>query len=272
MTDERLSRPSERHDCGARGRALHDPPCPACEAEKSPPHAPRSAVKRTHDSLPRLRLLLPWLAPEMTETPKFEYTVAIQTRYNGRHFRSRLEARWAVFFDALGISYFYEPDGFALPSGDRYQPDFYLPHVHLRGWGGPGVYIEVKPTYDAVAVVHGTLSEFGCGFRDFKSGGPLPSQLIDRHPNEHNLIVLVGEVGIRGAGYEGYMQYGPWFDIGMAWHRCDECRAVKIDFEGGSYDECPVCKSHCWTNNKDLPLAVEQALSMRFDRQGGARR
>lgn len=28
---------------------------------------------------------------------------AIQTRYAGHHFRSRLEARWAVFFDYLGV-------------------------------------------------------------------------------------------------------------------------------------------------------------------------
>ena len=28
---------------------------------------------------------------------------AIETKYKGYRFRSRLEARWAVFFDALGI-------------------------------------------------------------------------------------------------------------------------------------------------------------------------
>jgi hypothetical protein len=32
----------------------------------------------------------------------------IETRYNGYRFRSRLEARWAVFFDTLGIEYQYE--------------------------------------------------------------------------------------------------------------------------------------------------------------------
>lgn len=29
----------------------------------------------------------------------------IETKYKGYRFRSRLEARWAVFFDALGISW-----------------------------------------------------------------------------------------------------------------------------------------------------------------------
>jgi len=36
---------------------------------------------------------------------------AIQTEYKGYLFRSRLEARWAVFFDACGIEYEYEPEG-----------------------------------------------------------------------------------------------------------------------------------------------------------------
>ena len=54
----------------------------------------------------------------------------IQTRYAGCHFRSRLEARWAVFFDKLGIRWEYEPQGFELPSGRRYLPDFWLPDSH----------------------------------------------------------------------------------------------------------------------------------------------
>lgn len=35
----------------------------------------------------------------------------IETRYAGCRFRSRLEARWAVFFDALKIEWEYEPEG-----------------------------------------------------------------------------------------------------------------------------------------------------------------
>lgn len=48
----------------------------------------------------------------------------IQTHYKGYHFRSRLEARWAVFFDALGLKWEYEPEGFDLGEGDFYLPDF----------------------------------------------------------------------------------------------------------------------------------------------------
>ena len=54
---------------------------------------------------------------------------AIETQYKGYRFRSRLEARWAVFFDALGIKWEYEPEGFEIPFDDgniRYLPDFKL--------------------------------------------------------------------------------------------------------------------------------------------------
>ena len=61
---------------------------------------------------------------------------AIETHYNGYRFRSRLEARWAVYFDALGIEYEYEPEGYVLQGGSTYLPDFYLPLVDA--------YVEVK--------------------------------------------------------------------------------------------------------------------------------
>ncbi len=50
----------------------------------------------------------------------------IQTEYKGYLFRSRLEARWAVFFDAMGIEWEYEPEGLVLSDGTWYLPDFYL--------------------------------------------------------------------------------------------------------------------------------------------------
>lgn len=50
----------------------------------------------------------------------------IQTEYKGYLFRSRLEARWAVFFDALGIKWEYEKEGYDL-EGEWYLPDFWLP-------------------------------------------------------------------------------------------------------------------------------------------------
>ncbi len=51
---------------------------------------------------------------------------AIETKYNGYKFRSRLEARWAKFFDALGVKYEYEPEGVDLYYNGKYLPDFRL--------------------------------------------------------------------------------------------------------------------------------------------------
>jgi len=62
---------------------------------------------------------------------------AIETAYKGYRFRSRLEARWAVFFDEMGIDWIYEPEGYT--DGDVcYLPDFYLSQVDM--------YAEAKPT------------------------------------------------------------------------------------------------------------------------------
>mgnify|MGYP000715803670 CR=1 FL=1 len=55
---------------------------------------------------------------------------AKDTPYKGHLFRSRLEARFAVFFDALGITWQYEPEGFDLPDGTSYLPDFWLPNIN----------------------------------------------------------------------------------------------------------------------------------------------
>jgi hypothetical protein len=70
----------------------------------------------------------------------------IETEYAGCRFRSRLEARWAVAFDALGERWLYEPQGFNLrtPHGlpVQYLPDFYLPERQ--------VWVEVKGSNDAL--------------------------------------------------------------------------------------------------------------------------
>lgn len=64
---------------------------------------------------------------------------AIETTYAGCRFRSRLEARWAVFFDSFGIPWMYEPEGYVI-DGRLYLPDFYLPEcatwVEVKGHEG----------------------------------------------------------------------------------------------------------------------------------------
>lgn len=60
----------------------------------------------------------------------------IPTRHNGVLYRSRTEARWAVFFSTLEAEATYEPESFSI-DGAWYLPDFFC----LR-WN---LYIEVKP-------------------------------------------------------------------------------------------------------------------------------
>jgi hypothetical protein len=75
----------------------------------------------------------------------------IQTRYAGCLFRSRLEARWAVLFNAANIPWRYEPEGYELDDDTFYLPDFFLPFHDTEHYAEgnpqePGVWVELKPT------------------------------------------------------------------------------------------------------------------------------
>ena len=103
---------------------------------------------------------------------------AIETIYKGYRFRSRLEARWAVFFDALGIDWQYEVEGFELDNGEWYLPDFkikamvlapcrdgqecYNKDINFNLFKTDALYIEVKPSYDSMLyeVVEGKAGSF----------------------------------------------------------------------------------------------------------------
>lgn len=52
---------------------------------------------------------------------------AIKTKYKGVLFRSKLEAQWAKFFDAIAMPWIYEPEGYVFEDGTTYLPDFFLP-------------------------------------------------------------------------------------------------------------------------------------------------
>lgn len=95
----------------------------------------------------------------------------IDTLYNGYRFRSRLEARWAVFFDHCKEQYIYEDQGFRLPSGP-YLPDFFFPKRNG--------FIEVKPA-----------SQLPTRCFEFDSGLPYNSPICDDLPRE---IILAFEL------------------------------------------------------------------------------
>lgn len=139
----------------------------------------------------------------------------IETAYRGCRFRSRLEARHAVFLDTLGVPWSYEIEGFEL-GGIRYLPDFWLPEQ--------GCWVEVKPcapsagerekagrlaaaTGCPVYVVHGEIAV----------------------PPEHDFA-------------EGAWRFDPegGMDNGQLWCECPDCGRLGIRFEGRA-DRLP-CK------------------------------
>lgn len=71
------------------------------------------------------------------------YTIkAHPTKYSGVEFRSRLEARWAAFFDLAEWKWEYEPFDF-----QGWTPDFFVswPCKHSDCNGSHSLLVEVKP-------------------------------------------------------------------------------------------------------------------------------
>lgn len=126
---------------------------------------------------------------------------AIETTYNSYKFRSRIEARWAVFFDTLGICYEYEKEGFDLGHGMYYLPDFWLPEHEC--------YIEIKgaePTIDEDAKA-ARLAEH--------SGKPV-----------YTFWGEVGSFADNNASLNGGMDYDHW------WCECPICGKYGITLNG----------------------------------------
>ena len=97
-----------------------------------------------------------------------EYRIkAHSTIYNGVRFRSRLEARWAAFFDIQDWNWKYEPVDLV-----GWTPDFWLsiPCGHSECNGNHELYIEVKP--------YEKIEQFkGHAIRNFDEWGlPSPAQ------------------------------------------------------------------------------------------------
>lgn len=67
------------------------------------------------------------------------------TAYKGTMFRSRLEARWAVFFDMIGWRWWYEPLDY-----EGWTPDFRVefPCGHSECSGTHSLLVEIKPYFD----------------------------------------------------------------------------------------------------------------------------
>ena len=146
----------------------------------------------------------------------------IETRYKGYRFRSRLEARWAVFFDAMGVRFEYEKEGFHLPSGRLYLPDFWLPSL--------GCWAEIKPVPE------------GFDGQPWMPKGSLEEEFF--RDTEHG-----------GAGQPGFVIYGtpgdpveysadsPYacavaYDSPYFWCLCPWCGKAGVEFDGRGARVC----------------------------------
>lgn len=108
---------------------------------------------------------------------------AIRTEYNGVMFRSKLEAHWARFFDAVNIEWEYEPT--ALPG---WIPDFLIaghwlaevkpvPMVSLMAADDPQ-YLKAIRDFDTVLLGDGPGDALGLVVRRMKDGGVFPRYLV----------------------------------------------------------------------------------------------
>jgi len=122
----------------------------------------------------------------------------IPTIYNGVKYRSRTEARWALFMEKLGLTFDYEPDGFELPSGRRYLPDFYIHDFKT--------YLEVKPnSMDIVKEEYSKFEEFAKAHQDIEFWIALGSPSCERG----NILVFEKGDEINGVGFfeNGWERY-----------------------------------------------------------------
>jgi hypothetical protein len=151
---------------------------------------------------------------------------AIETNYNGYKFRSRLEAKWALFFDLSHIKYIYEPEGFIV-DGKPYLPDFYLPETYLRSIS-KGVYVEIKP--EKGLFVHDKFTRNLVVFED----EPMYNLFDFSETPDYN---LAHKREFRNSGYQIY----PFWDDCMKIFVCKTCRTSKIEFYESNYNNCPEC-------------------------------
>lgn len=140
---------------------------------------------------------------------------AIETVYDGYKFRSRLEARWAVFFNVLGVKYEYEKEGYDL-DGTYYLPDFWLPEQ--KYW------IEIKGNTNAVGYDNVFKLSESTGCKGFVISGEIPYVT-----NESD--------------FSEFSQIDPGSDEGYTWCECPDCRGIGIEWNHDKQHKHSKCQS-----------------------------
>jgi len=172
----------------------------------------------------------------------------IPTKYNGVQFRSRLEARWAVFFDQLGVDWYYEYEGFQL-TGEWYVPDFWLPNVYYRGGehgsSQKGIWLEIKPE-----------SYLGTEHPQLK--------IVAEQKNGAGILIKGFSMDIHSPGVfdEAYEVYPIW-DNYMMIYKC-QCGIVKVEYWEGNYLRCASSQCHQKQDRDGTIRAYQLAKNFRF--------
>lgn len=169
---------------------------------------------------------------------------AIETSYAGYRFRSRLEARWAVFFDAAGINWVYEDQGYTF-DGLYYLPDFLLPDIgyfEVKGHGG-----KYDEKLFQTFVDHQEIALF-VAFH----------AIPDPNTNDGYLTSFIPKPW-GNAGDRGEIMY--WGENDM-FLRCDGCGNIDIQNEVYNTIKHNCCKGHRETS---LMLPLSAARSARFE-------
>ena len=179
---------------------------------------------------------------------------AIDTAYRGFRFRSRLEARWAVFYTTLNIPFDYEPQGFVI-NGKPYLPDFWLPKQDC--------WVEIKgeaPTNAETDLAAGLAEETKKTVYIFYGSLPEPK-------NYDGFDGLAGEYSESAHAHYG----GEMMDLGYWWCVCWKCGLVGIEFNGRSNRlPCP-CPPEPGTHGDKGYSAGHPKLVAAYDAARGAR-
>lgn len=177
----------------------------------------------------------------------------IATTYGGTTFRSILEARYAVFFDEIGLYWMYEPFVFNF-NNISYTPDFVVWGIESNVGSGPRIsksefsIIEIKPCPPN--------NEYLAYLRKV------------RDPDKSEILVMVGNPDFYQPN--GYIigRIGRGFRV----EQCPLCRTyVACDMEAFSYLEAnkygleAFGHHHPFLNLKSPDVAKEYSLNYRFD-------
>ncbi len=188
----------------------------------------------------------------------------IETVHNGVRYRSRLEARWAIFFDELGAKFFFEHEGFELPSG-RYVPDFWFPEletfVEIKAKGMDTEYDERRRAELASASgcrVIVLVGEPGYDLDEARNRGEINCRFPDPVPTEEESAELERQyyeqnarwaaMGVSRFFYSGseppeYKPYPPHHKADGPYMPClcPACGRMGFEFDGRGNRVCKKC-------------------------------